>query len=82
MKNVRYGVVNEAKRTKYEKKHQKPFRYEYIVDNIKKAIMLCRKKKNSNYIVEKIYDIDTVKNFKEKIYQSGTYEDWLNEKNN
>lgn len=82
MKNVRYGVVNDKLRTEYEKKFCKSFNYDYIGMNLKKAISICRSKNNINYIVEKIYDTDKANNFKEKIYQSGTYEDYLNEKDN
>lgn len=74
--NVRYGVVNVRDRVNYEKKYHKPFNYEYLGKNKLKAIKICRKKQNSNYIVEEIYDTKTVKNFKEEIFRSGSYKEY------
>jgi hypothetical protein len=80
--NVRYGVVNVKKRAKYEKKNQVPFSYTFITRNEQTAIRACRKKKDPNFIVERIFDTETIKNKREEIFRSGTYEDWKNEKNN
>lgn len=80
--NVRYGVVNVKKRAEFEKKHHVPFSYLFITQDKGKAILACKKKKNSNFIVEKIFDTVKIKNKREEIFRSGKYEDWLNEKNN
>lgn len=74
-RNVRYGVVNVKKRIAYEKEHQVSFGYEHIGKSMDKAIRICRKKKNSNYIVEKIYDTNIAKNNKMEIYRSGIFEE-------
>lgn len=80
--NVRYGVVNVMKREKYEKKNQTPFSYLFVTQDKGKAIRACAKRKDTNFIVERIFDTEKIKNNREEIFRSGKYEDWLNEKNN
>jgi len=72
--NVRYGVVNEKERISYEKKNQVSFGYEFITTDKVKAIKICRRKNDSNCIVERIFDTEKAKNNKEEIYRSGKYE--------
>lgn len=74
--NIRYGVVNEVARIKYEKKKWNRFNHEFITRSQHKAIVACKKKNNPNYIVEMIYDTPNIKNFREEIYRSGSYEQW------
>jgi hypothetical protein len=68
--NVRYGVVNVEERTKYEKENQVSFGYEHLGRSEEKAIRICRKKNNPNWIVEKIYDTYKAKNNRVEIYRS------------
>lgn len=70
-RNVRYGVVNVVDRANYEKQWQVPFSYNYISYNEAAAIAVCRKKKNRNWIVEKIYNTNDDINRKNEVFRSG-----------
>ena len=69
--NVRYGVVNIKERIEYEKKFHAPMGYTLTTWDEQKAISFCRKKKNSDWIVEKIYDTRERINNRQEIYRSG-----------
>jgi len=68
-KNIRYGVVNEVERKEYEKEWHLSRGYFFISRDKKKAIKICRNMKNSDFIVEMIYD-EEFSNLKEEIYRS------------
>lgn len=68
--NVRYGVVNVVEREKYEKKFQISYGYEYTTWNDLSAISYCRRKNNSNFIVEKIFNTKKTTNKKQEVYRS------------
>jgi inorganic pyrophosphatase/exopolyphosphatase len=70
-RNVRYGIVNTMKRERYEREFHLPYGYEYITYEKAKAIVICRKKNDSNYIVEEIFNTTDSINYKQEIYRSG-----------
>lgn len=70
-RNIRYGVVNDTERTKYEKKFHVPYGYAFMTFKKGEAIAICRKKNDQNFIVEEIFDNGNVINFKQEIYRSG-----------
>lgn len=70
-RNVRYGVVNVVDRAKFEKIWQVPFGYTYMSFDKGEAIDICRKKKNNNWVVEKIFHTNDDTNRKVEIYRSG-----------
>lgn len=72
-RNVRYGVVNVVERAKYEKEWQVPFGYNYISYDETDAISVCRKKKGSNWVVEKIYNTNDDINRKTEIFRGGNF---------
>jgi len=51
----RFGVVNTDKRKKFGKEFHIPYGYDYVSYNKSEAITVCRRK-NNNFIVERIYD--------------------------
>lgn len=70
---IRYGVVNEEERTKYEKEWQLPYSYIYITTDSKAAIRYCNRislKTGKDYIVEKIYHEDGINNVKEIFFKT------------
>lgn len=69
--NVRYGVVNDVNRNDYEKEWQLPYGYSHLTYDKQEAIAHCRDLKNSDFIVEEIYDTAFGTNFKNEIYRSG-----------
>jgi len=70
-RNVRFGVVNVAERTKYEKTFHIPFGYAFTTYEEEKAIRYCQKQNNPNMIVEKIFDTKYATNNKTEIYRGG-----------
>ncbi len=69
--NVRYGVVNAVERLKYEKLYQVPFGYAFTTFDKDEAITFCKKGKNTNMIVEKIFDSYDATNNKEEVFRGG-----------
>jgi hypothetical protein len=69
--NVRYGVVNVVERAKYEKLFQIPFGYALTTFDEREAIIFCKKQKNPNMIVEKIFDTLDATNNKVEVFRGG-----------
>lgn len=69
--NVRYGVVNDVDRSEFEKEWHLPYGYSYLTYDKQDAIAQCRDLKDSDFIVEEIYNTAGGTNFKTEIYRSG-----------
>lgn len=72
---VRYGVVNVVERAKYERLYQVPYGYHFMTFNEAEAITACRKKKNPNWVVEKIFHTNDDVNKTHEIFRSGKFEE-------
>lgn len=73
--NIRFGVVNEKERTAYEKLFQIPYGYELTTFDEQDAINFAKKQKNSDVIVERIYDTSAAANNKQEIFRSGDFKE-------
>lgn len=73
--NVRYGVVNEPKRTAYEKKWQIQVGYDHMTYDFQDAIGVCRRK-GEGWIVEKIFNRPhKVVNYKTVVFRGGNHKE-------
>jgi len=76
--NIRYGVVNVVERARYEKIFHINLGYALITFNEGEAIAFCKKKRNPNVIVEKIYDNYRAVNNKIEIFRGGVFKEGKN----
>ena len=76
--NVRFGVVNVIERAKYEKLYQVPFGYVFTTFNEDDAVKFCKKRNNTNMIVEKIFDTQTATNNKVEVFRGGNFKEGRN----
>jgi len=73
--NVRYGVVNVKNRVQYEKTFQIGYGYEFTSFNEFDAIKYCKKQKDPNVIVERIFNTPKAVNNKKEIFRGGDFKE-------